>query len=86
MTSLAALGFGAKGFTSSMTSAVDQIKAGSFEEARRGWRERYAELPTRLLERNDWLLVHVGRAALGSPSPADDGPAPARAACSSEKG
>ena len=34
MTSLAALGFGAKGFTSSMTSAVDQIKAGSFEEAK----------------------------------------------------
>ena len=32
VTSLAALGFGAKGFTSSMSSAVDQIKAGSFHK------------------------------------------------------
>ena len=34
MTSLAALGFGAKGFASSMSSAVDQIKAGNFTEAK----------------------------------------------------
>ncbi|MGI9136388.1 MAG: DUF4012 domain-containing protein [Candidatus Nanopelagicales bacterium] len=33
MTSLAALGFGARGFQTSMTSAVDQIKAGGFAEA-----------------------------------------------------
>ena len=33
VTSLAALGFGARGFQTSMTSAVDQIKAGSFTEA-----------------------------------------------------
>jgi len=34
MTSLAALGFGAKGFASSMSSAVDHIKTGSFTEAK----------------------------------------------------
>ncbi len=34
VTSLVALGSGAKGFTSSMSSAVDQIKAGSFTEAK----------------------------------------------------
>lgn len=45
--------------------ALGYSLAGSFEDARRGWRERYAELPGQLLERNDWLLVHVGRAALG---------------------
>jgi AmpE protein len=60
--------------------ALSFALAGSFEEARRGWRERYAELPARLLERNDWLLVHVGRAALGGPSPDEAGPAPAQAA------
>lgn len=55
--------------------------AGSFEEARRGWADRYRELPAHLLERNDWLLVRVGRAALG-PLAADapDAPVPARAA------
>jgi len=46
--------------------AVGYSLAGSFEDARRGWRERNADLPSQLLERNDWLLVHVGRAALGS--------------------
>lgn len=45
--------------------ALGYSLAGSFEDARRGWRDRYAELPAQLLERNDWLLVHVGRAALG---------------------
>ena len=34
MTSLAALGFGAKGFASSMSSAVDHIKTGSFTDAK----------------------------------------------------
>lgn len=46
--------------------ALGYSLAGSFEDARRGWRERNADLPSQLLERNDWLLVHVGRAALGS--------------------
>lgn len=50
--------------------AVSYALAGSFEEARRSWRERYGALPGRLLERNDWLLVHVGRAALGGMAPA----------------
>lgn len=50
--------------------ALGYALAGSFEEARRSWRERYGALPGRLLERNDWLLVHVGRAALGGTAPA----------------
>jgi membrane protein required for beta-lactamase induction len=53
--------------------AVGYSLAGSFEEARRGWRERNADLPTQLLERNDWLLVHVGRAALGGAADAAPG-------------
>lgn len=55
--------------------------AGSFQDARQGFRERYASLPERMLERNDWLLVHVGRASLGPlPPPGPDVPLPARAA------
>jgi membrane protein required for beta-lactamase induction len=55
--------------------------AGSFEDARRSWRERYSGLPGRLLERNDWLLVHVGRAAISASfGIAADPVAPARAA------
>jgi membrane protein required for beta-lactamase induction len=53
--------------------ALGYALAGSFEEARRGWRDRYASLPSRLLERNDWLLVHVGRAALGGEEAAGGG-------------
>lgn len=45
--------------------ALGYSLAGSFEDARRSWRDRYGALPAQLLERNDWLLVHVGRAALG---------------------
>ena len=61
--------------------ALGYALAGSFEEARRSWRERYAALPAQLLERNDWLLVHVGRAALGGagePATAAGGEATAR--------
>lgn len=53
--------------------AVGYSLAGSFEEARRGWRARNADLPSQLLERNDWLLVHVGRAALGGTTDAAAG-------------
>jgi membrane protein required for beta-lactamase induction len=61
--------------------ALGYAFAGSFEDVRRGWRERYAGLPGKLLERNDWLLVHVGRASLGPlPPPGPDVPLPARAA------
>ncbi len=45
--------------------AASYAMAGSFEDARRSWRELYGTLPSRLLERNDQLLVHVGRGALG---------------------
>lgn len=55
--------------------AVGYALAGSFEDARRGWRERYGTLPARLLERNDQLLVHVGRAAVGGFGPSPAGPA-----------
>lgn len=61
--------------------ALGYALAGSFEDARQGWRDRYGALPAQLLERNDWLLVHVGRAALGPlPPPGPDVPLPARAA------
>jgi AmpE protein len=61
--------------------ALGYAIAGSFEDARQGWRGRYGALPAQLLERNDWLLVHVGRAALGPlPPPGPDVPLPARAA------
>jgi membrane protein required for beta-lactamase induction len=46
--------------------ALGYALAGSLEDVRRSWRERYSALPGQLLERNDWLLVHVGRAALGA--------------------
>lgn len=49
--------------------------AGSFEDARRGWRVRYGTLPDRMLERNDQLLVHVGRAACGAFDVSPAGPA-----------
>jgi len=55
--------------------ALSYALAGSFEDARQGWRQRYADLPAQLLERNDWLLLHVGRAALGSATGAAEGPA-----------
>ena len=55
--------------------ALSYALAGSFEEARQGWRQRYAELPAHLLERNDWLLLHVGRGALGAATGAAQGPA-----------
>jgi len=54
--------------------ATSYAMAGSFEDARRGWRELYGTLPSRLLERNDQLLVHVGRGALGGLGDADHGP------------
>ncbi len=61
--------------------ALGYALAGSFEDARRSWRERYSQLPARLLERNDWLLVHVGRAALGRMvPPVDEAEGPVRAA------
>jgi AmpE protein len=61
--------------------ALGYAFAGSFEDARQGWRERYAGLPAQMLERNDWLLVHVGRAALGPlPPPGPGVPLPPRAA------
>ncbi len=60
--------------------ALGYALAGSFEDARQGWRERYGELPAQLLERNDWLLVHVGRASLGKLADGPDAPLPARAA------
>jgi AmpE protein len=61
--------------------AVSYALAGSFEEARRSWRERYGSFTGRLMERNDWLLVHVGRGAMGgaAATPADP-VAPARVA------
>ena len=49
--------------------------AGSFEEARRSWRDMYRALPERMLERNDKLLVHVGRAAAGGFDATPAGPA-----------
>lgn len=55
--------------------AVGFALAGSFEDARRGWRGLYRALPQRLLERNDQLLVHVGRAAAGGSGPSPAGPA-----------
>jgi len=55
--------------------ALSYALAGSFEEARQGWRARYAHLPAHMLERNDWLLLHVGRAALGPATGATEGPA-----------
>jgi len=55
--------------------ATSYAMAGSFEDARRGWRELYGTLPSRLLERNDQLLVHVGRGALGGVADVDRGPA-----------
>ncbi len=55
--------------------AVGFALAGSFEDARRGWRGLYRALPQRLLERNDQLLVHVGRAAAGGAGPSPAGPA-----------
>jgi len=61
--------------------AVSYALAGSFEEVRRSWRERYRGLPGRLLERNDWLLVHVGRGAMTTAvAAAGDPTAPAVAA------
>ncbi len=61
--------------------ALGYALAGSFEDARRSWRERYGDLPGQLLERNDWLLVHVGRGALALPAGQAGGPAePARGA------
>lgn len=61
--------------------ALGYALAGSFEDARRSWRERYSGFPARLLERNDWLLVHVGRAAISTAiGGAADPSAPARAA------
>jgi membrane protein required for beta-lactamase induction len=61
--------------------ALGYAFAGSFEDARQGWRERYAGLPAQMLERNDWLLVHVGRAALGPlPQPGPGVPLAPRAA------
>jgi len=53
--------------------ALSYALAGSFEEARRGWRDRYGELPERLLERNDRLLMLVGRGALGRGPGAESG-------------
>jgi membrane protein required for beta-lactamase induction len=53
--------------------------AGSFEDARTGWRELYAGLPGHIFDRNDELLVRVGRGALKGVTV--DGPAgPAAAA------
>jgi membrane protein required for beta-lactamase induction len=61
--------------------AVSYALAGSFEEARRSWRERYGSFSGRLMERNDWLLVHVGRGAMGvEPASRSDPAAPARVA------
>jgi membrane protein required for beta-lactamase induction len=61
--------------------AASYALAGSFEEARRSWRERYGSFSGRLLERNDWLLVHVGRGAIGAATASGADPAaPARAA------
>ncbi len=61
--------------------ALGYAMAGSFEDARAGWRERYGQLPGQLLERNDWLLVHVGRGALeGAAGPVGDPAGPARLA------
>jgi len=61
--------------------AVSYALAGSFEEARRSWRERYGGFSGRFLERNDWLLVHVGRGAMGAGATTGGDPAtPARMA------
>jgi AmpE protein len=60
--------------------ALGYALAGSFEDARRSFRERYSSLPGHLLERNDWLLVHVGRASLGKLAAGADAPLPASAA------
>jgi membrane protein required for beta-lactamase induction len=61
--------------------ALSYALAGSFEEARRSWRERYGSFSGRLLERNDWLLVHVGRGAMGvAIATGTDPAAPARVA------
>lgn len=54
--------------------AMTYALAGSFEDARRGWRDLYGTLPGHLLERNDQLLVHVGRGALGGLADAEAGP------------
>lgn len=54
--------------------AMSYALAGSFEDARRSWRELYGTLPGHLLERNDRLLVHVGRGALGGLADAEAGP------------
>ena len=55
--------------------ALGYALAGSFEDARRSWREMYMALPERMLERNDQLLVHVGRAAAGRTDTRPAGPA-----------
>jgi len=55
--------------------AMSYALAGSFEDARRGWRELYGSLPSHLLERNDQLLVQVGRGALGRADQGEAGPA-----------
>lgn len=55
--------------------ALGYALAGSFEDARRSWRDMYRALPTRLLERNDQLLMRVGRAAAGSFDATPAGPA-----------
>lgn len=55
--------------------ALGYALAGGFEDARRGWRERYGSLPARMLERNDLLLASVGRAAAGGFDPSPAGPA-----------
>jgi membrane protein required for beta-lactamase induction len=44
--------------------ALGYLLAGSFEDARRGWRELYADLPEHVFDRNDVLLVRAGRGAL----------------------
>lgn len=55
--------------------AAGYALAGSFEDARRSWRERYGALPARMLERNDQLLVHVGRGATAGFDARPAGPA-----------